>query len=173
VIGFAHVDRPRRFFSIGRIFKTPWFEPGGTDVTHTPRPDLDYTSACPAFHGEKPYAKFRWFVVVRKRLHHSLCFSITTFSGRGAVKSSRGRPQDFVVLYASASKAPAPDPEEQITRDPIGVIIEDGEQFISPLARLDCGRLYTVEDNLKVMKIGRVHPDHLENLEKYFKESVS
>ena len=43
----------------------------------------------------------------------------------------------------------------------MAVIIEDGEQYISPFARLDCGRIYTVEDNLKVMKIGRVHPDFL------------
>ncbi|KAJ2906010.1 hypothetical protein MKZ38_003493 [Zalerion maritima] len=170
---FTYVDKPKRFFSVGRIFKTAWFEPGGQGQDVACRTDMEYTRACPAFHGERPFAKFRWFVVVRKRLHHSLCFSITTFGGKGATKTSRGRPQDFIVLHAASVPAPAPDPEEKISRDPIGVIIEDGEQNISPFARLDCGRLYTVEDNLRVMKVGRVHPEHLQKLEHYFQESAS
>ena len=76
------------------------------------------------------------------------------------------------MLYSCAIEPPAPFPEEGIVRPPIAVIIEDGEQFISPLARLDCGRVYTVEDNLKVMKIGRVQPESLPKLEEYFRESV-
>lgn len=166
------IDKPKRFFSVGRIFKTAWFEPGGQDAVSR-RADLDYTKECLAFHGEKPYARFRWFIVVRKRLHHSLCFSITSSSVKGQTPTSRGRPRDFVVLYsASVVEPPVPFPEEGIVRKPIAVIIEDGEQFISPFARLDCGRIYTVEDNLKVMKIGRVQPDSLPDLEAYFKESV-
>ena len=169
--GFRIVDKPKRFFSVGRIFKTVWFEPGGHDST-TRRADLEYTQECPEFHGEKPYAKFRWFIVVRKRLHHSLCFSITSYGGTSTAQTSRGRPKDFVVLYSCAIEPPAPFPEEGIVRPPIAVIIEDGEQFISPLARLDCGRIYTVEDNLKIMKIGRVQPESLLKLEEYFRESV-
>jgi hypothetical protein len=111
--------------------------------------------------------------VVRKRLHHSLCFSITTFGGKGATKASRGRARDFVVLYPAGVEAPEPFPEENIDRKPLAVIIEEGQQYISPVARVDCGRIYTVEDNLKVMKIGRVHPDSLGDLEQYYKESVS
>lgn len=200
---FSYVDKPKRFFSVGRIFKTVWFEPTGSDIFPAPprekepitvfgatsspssavattqtshivrHPDLEYTHACPQFYTRKPYAKFRWFIVVRKRLHHSLCFSITTFAGKGATRSSRGRAQDFVVLYAhNNGKPPLPEPEEKVSREPLGVIIEDDEQFISPIARLDCGRLYTVEDNLCVMKVGRVHPEHLGRLEEYYRKSV-
>ncbi len=150
-----------------------WFEPGGQDATQR-QSDPAYAKACPPFYGERPHAKFRWFVVVRKRLHHSLCFAITASGGRGATKrASMGRPKDFVVLHSAAIDPPAAFPEENIERDPVAVIIEDTEQFISPFARLDCGRIYTVEDNLKVMKIGRVHPDSLEGLEEYYRESVS
>lgn len=215
---FALVEKPKRFFTVGRIFKTVWFEPGGTGLAGTAGPlspgqqrrqDVDYAQACPAFHSEKPHAKFRWFVVVRRRLHHSLCFAITTFNGRnnnnnnnngggggggggggnvpGSLRQSgRGRPRDFVVLYSAAApsgpngeaptsppKPPEPMEGEGIDRDPLGVIIEDGAQAISPLARLDCGRIYTVEDNVKVMKIGRIHTDGLKKLDEYFRESVS
>lgn len=112
-------------------------------------------------------------MVVRKRLNHSLCFSITTFGGKGASKTRRGRAVDFVVLYSSDVNPPKPDEEEQITRKPIALILEGENQYISPLARLDCSRIYTVEDDLKVMKIGRVHPDSLSLLNEYFQESVA
>ena len=174
--GFTVIDKPKRFFTVGRIFKTVWFEPGEASALASAALDgganAQYTADSPPFYGERPFAKFQWFVVVRKRLHHSLCLSITTFGRRGAVKNSRGRSRDFVVLYSAAIEPPEPFPEEGIVRDPVAVIIEDGEQFITPTARLDCGRVYTVEDNLKVMKIGRVRPQDLEKLEKYFKESV-
>jgi hypothetical protein len=170
--GFRVVEKPKRFFSVGRIFKTVWFEPGGHRAP-IGRGNMEYTQDCPAFYTEKPFAKFRWFVVVRKRLHHSLCFSITTFGRRGATKASRGRSKDFVVLFSAGVDPPKAYPEENIVRDPIALIIEDNEQFISPTARLDCGRIYTVEDNLKVMKIGRVHPDYLPRMDEYFAESVS
>ncbi|KAK0723691.1 hypothetical protein B0T21DRAFT_414070 [Apiosordaria backusii] len=132
--------------------------------------------AVPLFHGERPLAKFRWFVVVRRRLHHSLCFSITTYAGdnrSASNKTARGRDVDFVVLHLSNVEPARPYEEENITRKPIAVIIEDQETFISPFARLDCGRVYTVEDNLRVMKVGRVHPGCLVGLEEYFRDSVS
>ncbi|KAM7186554.1 hypothetical protein V8F33_011758 [Rhypophila sp. PSN 637] len=170
--GFTIVDKPKRFFQVGRIFAVVWFEPGG-DNPPGRKADLEWTTECPKYHGEKPIAKYRWFVVVRKRLHHSLCFNITTIGPKGPRKADRGRGQDFVVLHNSNVEPPKPFEVEGITRDPIAVIIEAGEESISPWARLDCGRIYTVEDHLRVMKIGRIHTASLPSLETYFKESVS
>ncbi|KAK0633756.1 hypothetical protein B0T14DRAFT_561311 [Immersiella caudata] len=170
---FKKVEKPKRFFSVGRIFKTVWFEPRGSE-TPVRRADLEWSDSCTTpFHGKRPLAKFRWFVVVRKRLNHSLCFSITTFAGPGTARSRRGRAMDFVVLHSSEIEPPMPYEEEGIVRKPIGVIIEEDEQYISPLARLDCSRLYTVEDDLEVMKIGRVNPESLIHLEEYYKECVN
>lgn len=169
---FKRIERPKRFFSVGRIFKTIWFEPRGSD-TPVRRADLEWSdSFVTPFYGKKPVAKFRWFVVARKRLNHSLCFSITTFAGPGTAKSRRGRAIDFVVLHSSDIPPPDTYDEEGIVRPPIGVIIEEDEHYISPLARLDCSRLYTVEDDLEVMKIGRVNPDSLADLENYYLECV-
>lgn len=166
------MDKPKRFFSVGRIFKMVWFEPR-TQHSATTSPGLDWTAACPQFHEEKPCAKFRFFIVARRRLHHSLCLSITTFVGKGATKEGRGRSKDFAVLYPFTIEPPEPFPEEEISRRPIAVIIEESEQFLAPTARLDCARIYTVEDNVRVMKIGRVHPESLDDLEAYYSESVS
>lgn len=77
------------------------------------------------------------------------------------------------MLHSSAVEPPRPYEEENITRDPIAVIIEDDEQYISPIARLDFGGVYTVKDGLPVLKIGRVHPASLQRLDEYFKESMA
>ncbi|KAK5656545.1 hypothetical protein OQA88_4524 [Cercophora sp. LCS_1] len=174
-IRFGVVEKPKRFFTPGRIFKTIWYEPWETGMPAR-QSDHEWAEKRPAFYGSRPLAKFRWFVVVRKRLNHSLCFSITTATTAGdtdAMKTRRGRAVDFVVLYSSDIKPPAPLENEGVIREPISVIIEEVEQYISPLARLDCSRIYTVEDSLKVMKIGRVHPESLPLLNDYFVESVA
>jgi len=77
------------------------------------------------------------------------------------------------VLHSSNIEPSEPFEVEGITKDPIGVIIEAGDESISPWARLDCGRVYTVEDSLRVMKIGRVHTGSLGLLEEYFKMAVA
>ncbi|KAL2198822.1 hypothetical protein P885DRAFT_76427 [Corynascus similis CBS 632.67] len=165
------VGKPKRFFQPGRVFAVEWFEPATADMLDKQPPPkglVDYKS----IHGGKPVAKYRWFVVVRRRLHHTLCFRVATYGGTGASKSTQGRAGDFVVLYRANIEPAEPYPEEGISRDPIAIIIEAPGQYISPIARLDCGRIYTVEDNLKVAKIGRVHPSHLSSLDEYYKESV-
>lgn len=163
---FSVIDKPKRFYTFGRIFKLNWADPPGDG---------------------KPVPRQRWFVVVRRRLHHSLCFAITTgggssFNGNGSGKSRgkssggnaghRGRSRDFVVLFPAGFLPPAADEEEGIERDPVGVIIEDAEQCISPQARLDCARIYTVEFDVAVVKIGRVDTKDFEKLEEYYQECI-
>lgn len=75
------------------------------------------------------------------------------------------------MLYSTSVPPPEPDAEEGIVFGPLAVIMEEGKQNISPLARLDCSRVFTVEDDLKVMKIGRVHPDFHEKLDQYYFEA--
>ncbi|KAL2269366.1 hypothetical protein VTJ83DRAFT_1550 [Remersonia thermophila] len=180
---FQIVGKPKRFFTPGRIFKTVWFEPCPPTKTAPtpgaqaqPRPSA-WTSQCPAFHGTQPLACFRWFVVVRRRLHYSLCFRITTAAASvadAAYNKTNGidRVSDYVVLHNANVEPARPSPAENITREPLAVIIEDARQFIAPIARLDCGRVYTVEDRLPVAKIGRVHKDDLDKLCEYYKDSV-
>lgn len=81
---------------------------------------------------------------------------------------NRARGEHLAVLYSTSVPPPEPDPEEGIVFGPLAVIMEEGKQNISPLARLDCSRVYTVEDDLKVMKIGRLHPDFQPKLDEYY-----
>lgn len=167
---FAAISKPKKFFCPGRIFQVVWFEPESKETTRVKKSDREYSKACPPYQGEKPLARYRWFVVVRKRRSFSLCLSITIFSPGGCELRV---PNESAVLYPAGIDAPSPFPEEGILREPVGIIMENGQQFVSPMARLDCRRLYTLEDGLKVAKVGRVHPDSLGLLEAYYKECVN
>ncbi|KAK3896557.1 hypothetical protein C8A05DRAFT_20487, partial [Staphylotrichum tortipilum] len=117
-------------------------------------------------------ARFRWFVVVRRRLHHSLCFAITSYLRQTNTTATGSSAQRAIVLHSASVAPPAPYEEERITGAPIAVIIEEQDLFISPLARLDCSRVYTVEDGGRAAKVGRVHPDSLGELEDYYRACV-
>ncbi|KAK3947189.1 hypothetical protein QBC32DRAFT_374476 [Pseudoneurospora amorphoporcata] len=142
---YLTIDKPQKFFIKGRIFKTVW---------------------------KKPYGRYQWFVVIRKQLHHSLCFAIVN-GGAKSMAKNRARGEHLAVLYSTSVSPPEPDKEEGIVFGPLAVIIEEGKQNISPFARLDCSRVFTVEDCLRVMKIGRVHPDFHEKLDEYYKKADS
>ncbi len=147
-----------------------WFEPGngggGRDVS------ASYRSACPSFYGHRPAARFRYFVAVRRHAHHTLCLLVTTFAVGGGGGKRRKAAGDCAVLHPAAVEPPEPHPTEGILpRTPLAVVIDErAREFISPFARLDCSRVYTVEDDARVLKIGRVHRDSLALLEQYFRD---
>ncbi|KAH8884227.1 hypothetical protein GQ53DRAFT_771014 [Thozetella sp. PMI_491] len=166
--GFDYVDSPRRFFQVGRIFMTVWFEAESLVPART-QSSVQWHLDCPAFRGTKPYAAFRWFVVVRKKTTHSLCLSIHTRVLEGPL--SYDAPQ--CVLHSSLVEPPEPSDDERIVPEPIPVVVEHKSKFISPLARLDLSRIYTVEHNLKVMKLGYVPKSALGILEKHYRTAVN
>jgi hypothetical protein len=163
---------PKRFFIPGRIFKMMWYEPAPEAQTEL-SPDSKLDKKCQAFGEEaesRPIARYRWFVVVQRRYDHSICFSVTTYK-KGASKTSRS--DNVAVLYRVTVDPPLPYDDEKFMRTPIAVIVEDPEHYIAPTARLDCKRVYTVEDGMKVKKIGRVHPRWVPVLEKYYQQAVN
>lgn len=166
-LGFVIVDNPSRFFNFGRVFKTLWTEPAGANTTDTETKFLSTVS-----YGQQSFTKFRRFVVARQRLHSCLCLPIYTYGGRGASKSST-RSQDNAVVFTAGEIEAKSFPEEMLIKDSFSIILEHPTEKMDPMSRLDFGRVYTVEYNVKVMKIGRVSPGHLKLLDKYFLESVA
>ena len=164
--GFAVADKPSRFFNIGRVFKTLWIEPAGTTSK-----DTDQRSFHTVGYGQLSYSKVRRFVVIRKRLHSCLCLAISTYSGRGVSKED-GRPQDHAMVYSSSDLIPSPLPQEKITLDAFPIIVEEPSEALGPVSRLDFGKVYTVEHNVKVLRIGRIAPDHINRLQQCFADAM-
>jgi hypothetical protein len=164
--GFAIIARPSRFFTMGRVFKTLWTEPAGGTMSSMDKRFYNEIS-----YGELSFTKMRRFVVVRKRLHSCLCLAIYTYGGQGTAKNDV-RPQDHAVVFVHGTEEPILLPEETSNKGAFPIIVEEQSENIDPMSRLDFSRVYTVEHNVKVLKIGRISPEHHERLERYFVDSL-
>lgn len=121
--------------------------------------------------GEKAYSKIRYFVVVREMQGCCLCLPLNTYSFQGMSKQ-KIRVEDYAAVYAVGSDPPTQD-REALTKDPFPIIIEDTQETLSPMSRLNFGRVYTVEHNIKVLKFGRIPKEHIPALNRYFVESMT
>ncbi|KAK0625840.1 hypothetical protein B0T14DRAFT_424981, partial [Immersiella caudata] len=160
---FQVADDPYIFFTISVVFVAVWFEASEPERLWT-QENPEWTHQCPAYHGERPHVRLRKFVVVRVRLNHSLCFGITFFEQGVPHRYRHGHGGDYVVLYSHGKEPPKPHVNEDTVWDPISLVTEE-RITVSPTARLDCARIHTLEDRVKVRKIGSVHPKSLPALE--------
>jgi hypothetical protein len=70
--------------------------------------------------------------------------------------------QAHSVIYASDT-APYAREEEQafLVKKPIAVTMANEKQKLDKMSRINFGKLYTVEWNVRVMNVGRVVPDSM------------
>jgi ankyrin repeat protein len=164
MVDFVVVSKPARFFVLGRVFKVLWTEPASPNASTTDQPFLSEVS-----HGQRSFTKFRRFVVLRGRLRSSLCLALHTYTGQGALKNDV-RAEDHAIVFDQSRSHPVPLPGEAINIDPFPLIFEHLGEQIDLTSRLDFGRIYTIEHNIRVMSIGRISPEHLERLDRCFME---
>jgi hypothetical protein len=151
------------------VFKTLWTEPARATATSTTG------TVSEVGHGQLSFTKFRRFVVLRERLHSCLCLLITTYGGQGATKSGV-RAQDHAVIYAEGEQGdliPEQLPGENLVKEPFSVILENPKEMIDPRSRIDFSRIYTVEHNIRVSKLGRIPFSQHQRLDSYFVESIT
>jgi hypothetical protein len=75
-------------------------------------------------------------------------------------------------VYASDGKAQW-SPDEGLEKTPFPIIVEDSDENIDPRLRLNFGRVYTVEHNIKVLKVGRIPTEYLAALDNYFVQTLN
>jgi len=158
------ISKPTRFFKVGRVFKCLWTEPAGDSS------EDGGAYLTPLRFGEAAFTKVRHFIVVREMQNCSLCLPLNTHNRQGALKMGL-RKQDYAAVFAEGSR-PVLDPMEGIVRTSFPIIVENENETIDPMSRLNFGRVYTVEHNIKVAKVGRIGQDHIKLLDDYFLESI-
>lgn len=94
---------------------------------------------------------------------------IQTYSGRGCIDQF-GK-QFFGTIYSS-TKAPEPmDGEEGMTKVPIHLNPAHPADSLHESSRINYGKLYRVDHNLRVKDLGIVDVDFVHTLVRYFEES--
>lgn len=141
-------------FKFGKVFKLLWTEPAGnplgsqrTEVTESVRVGR---------YQEKHYEKVRRFVVISAKRGHCLCLPINTYSNQGTNKKGV-HAEDHAIIYTDKPTRFEGELEKGLSKSPIRVIPVSGRHKLDKASRLNYAKVYTIEYNVKVWFIGKIH----------------
>lgn len=162
--GYETIVNGSKFFKVGRVFKILWTETAGNNIGES-----EFVTR--GLYGEKVFSKIRPFIVVREQKGGCcLCVPMYTYGGL-ATKKPGINPMDHAMAY-DVRKNPILLPgEKKLRKLPIAIKIENTDKF-EPTTRINFARIYTIEHNVKALKVGRVIEKHIPLLKKYYKESI-
>ena len=154
------ITKARPFFKKGRFFMAFWTEPMGSN------------QAFPSGTLQTYFETFRRFIVIRSKPGHCLCLSVHTYRRRGTSKPGVRADDHAAVIPVGGSVKLHPE-EKALSKEPIHVIVEDPTVTIHETSRVDFSRVYTIEYNIPVKKVGRVCPMDLHKFEDYFSKCMN
>ena len=133
-----------------------WAEPGRETS------NITNLESMPSLYGEPIFQKTRRFVVVRDCSNYCTALPITTYGGQGVAKRGVNKSEHCVVYTGKtapqvhSSEAPQRG-EEGLQAESIRVVTDSRIDALDPMSRLDLGKPYTIEHNVKVKPLGMVH----------------
>ncbi|KAH7091466.1 hypothetical protein FB567DRAFT_518747 [Paraphoma chrysanthemicola] len=165
---FRRVSRNHQayFFTPGRVFKMLWTEPAGLVNPGKTRNSTHFSTVR---FGETAFSEIRRFVVVRNKGSFSQCIPVQTYGGRAATKPGLVM-SDHGVIYTTAYP-PYLLVGEALTKSSIQVETTGGES-LEPTSRVNYGKAYAVEHNVKVLDIGMVLENHRYLIAHYFDSAM-
>lgn len=140
--------KPQHFFKIGRVFMTLWSEPAGSTV----RSGLHISTSSV---GGRIFSETRRFVVVHEGSGYSLCCAFQTYRKRGTTKSHLSL-ENHATVYVSGSEPKLLPQEQAPGMGSFPIVLGDKSVTIDPSSRLNFGKVYTVEHNIKVRNVGKI-----------------
>lgn len=81
--------------------------------------------------------------------------AIYTYQGRGVSKSAADATKHAIV-YMEGSQPVARASEPRMLSKPLEVRPDTADHRLSPMSRLNFGKLFTVEHNVKVLPVGKI-----------------
>jgi hypothetical protein len=152
-------DHPTKFFKFGKVFLSLWIEPSGA---HSRNESADSESSMdedgfPVAFEERAFAKVRRFIVVRPMMQSSVCVAISTHSGQGVARIPGMSFQHAIVHTGRVPPLPRPGEAGAEFLASIRVDSDVPGQELHPASRVNFGKVYTVEHNIKVKPYGVVN----------------
>jgi hypothetical protein len=97
---------------------------------------------------------------------------ITTYSGQGVAKAGVDRGK-HAVIYMRGSQPATKKHEPKMTKEPLEVEPAKPDQKLDPMSRLNFGKVYTVEHNVKVMPVGKMTDGSMSRFNSYVKYELT
>ena len=162
----------KKFFVIGRVFAMLFHE-GAGDVKG------GHLSQAVRFKGkynQEVYCHIRRMVVVGGRHGYCWCIPINTYNYQGVAKkdlSTQDRKAHCVIYMDNTHPTIDVKENDLIVKRPIAVTAANPEQKLHQMSRLNFGKVYSVEWNVKVMNVGKVNADSMAAFTGYWHNEVT
>ncbi|KAI9766177.1 MAG: hypothetical protein M1840_006744 [Geoglossum simile] len=150
---------PRSYFTPGKVFHVLWTEPAGRPGSGTEYTRVQF--------GELAYSNIRRFVVVKTAYNACWCLPIHSYRQQAATKHHL-KAEDHAVIYTDGY--PKTLPGETLSKRPLRVLPDSPELKLDPTSRINFGKIYTVEHNIKVKRLGEIAEEHMHLLKSYWAE---
>ena len=158
----------KKFFRVGRVFALLWHEGAGDGNDHISQVEI-------VRFGQRVFSHIRRMVVVQERYGYCICVPINTYNYQGVAKSGLNSEEKerHAVIHA-ADYEPYTRPEEQgtMTKLPIAVTMNEGQK-LDCMSRINFGKPFSVEWNVKVMNVGRIAEESRPAFESYWERERS
>lgn len=165
-------SRCRQYFRKGKVFRTLWAEPARPTqgIDEGERADKRAVNLHQISHGQKVASKITWFIVIETRKGHCLCVSIHTYGGLGVTKPGIDASDHTALVCDGRDTVTLPD--EDLTKQPIHIIIENPEIRVHSMSRINLAKVYTIEYYLSVNTIGRIRTKDCRLLDSYVDQAA-
>ncbi|EPE31683.1 hypothetical protein GLAREA_12439 [Glarea lozoyensis ATCC 20868] len=148
----------QRDFKEGKVLVMNWVEPRGgggsrgsnTVITAERRHGPD---------GKDHFAKQRRFLIVKPSDGHCSALPILTYGNQGLTKHGVHADHHTMIYTGEYPPKPLPGEENLLKREPIKMVPDKPNYRLDGASRLNYAKIYTIEYNVKVKFIGRIHPD--------------
>lgn len=166
----------RTFFAKYQVFLMMFPEPRGDNRRRSSRPpDTGPDDSRIKFRdrrGEEIFVHEKRFMVIRERQGYCICIPINSYrrNGVGYKNIPKREKEAHAVVFDDKNHEPGLLPgEEDITKNAIALKMIN-QHTLGNASRIHFGKVYTIEWNFKVLKIGQVAPDSQNDVEAYWQE---
>jgi hypothetical protein len=94
-------------------------------------------------------------VVVKAMNQCAWCVPITTYGGKGVAKPGVD-PAKHAIVYMRGSVPTCKADEPRMTKEPLEIEPARPDERLDEMSRLNFGKVYTVEHNVKVRHVGMI-----------------
>ncbi|KAI9043868.1 uncharacterized protein KD926_002759 [Aspergillus affinis] len=162
---------PKSFFRVGRVFAILWHENEGSSGRGT----QSYISVGPVYIGrfnEPVHSGIRRMVVVKALDQCAWCFPVSTYSRKGVAKTGVDASK-HAIIYMQGTEPQRGSGEPQMMKEPLEVAPASPDQKLDYMSRLNFGKIYTVEHNVKVLPVGKITERSMPRFQNYAKSEFN